>query len=65
MNGTCLLRLTFRTTRMLFSLTNGSNASEMYFFKMLMKADTQIGFGEEFIALDWREDGAFKPVVEG
>ena len=38
-----------------------SNASELYFFKMLMKADTQIGFGEEFIALDWRADGAFKP----
>ena len=36
-----------------------ANASELYFFKMLMKADTNIGFGEEFIALDWREDGAF------
>ena len=24
----------------------------------------QIGFGEEFIALDWRADGAFVPVVE-
>ena len=42
-----------------------ANASELYFFKMLMKADTQIGFGEEFIALDWRADGAFKPVIEG
>ena len=40
-----------------------ANASELYFFKMLMKADTNIGFGEEFIALDWREDGAFKPVA--
>lgn len=38
-----------------------TNASELYFFKMLMKADTNIGFGEEFIALDWRADGAFKP----
>lgn len=44
-----------------------ANASELYFFKMLMKADTNIGFGEEFIALDWREDGAFvaEEVVEG
>jgi hypothetical protein len=44
-----------------------ANASELYFFKMLMKADTNIGFGEEFIALDWREDGAFVPeaIVEG
>ncbi|GAB6010804.1 hypothetical protein [Viscerimonas tarda] len=36
-----------------------SAASELYFVKMLMKADTNIAFGEEFIALDWREDGAF------
>jgi len=44
-----------------------ANASELYFFKMLMKADTNIGFGEEFIALDWRETGAFVPeeVAEG
>lgn len=42
-----------------------ANASELYFFKMLMKADTNIGFGEEFIALDWRTDGAFAPVAEG
>ena len=44
-----------------------SAASELYFVKMLMKADTNIGFGEEFIALDWREDGAFVPAeaVEG
>lgn len=41
-----------------------ANASELYFLKMLMKADTQIGFGEEFIALDWRTEGTFK-VVEG
>jgi hypothetical protein len=41
-----------------------ANASELYFFKMLMKADTNIGFGEEFIALDWREDGAFVVEVE-
>ncbi len=34
-------------------------ASELYFFKMLMKADTNIGFGDEFIALDWRPGGAF------
>jgi hypothetical protein len=39
-----------------------ANGSEYYYFKMLMKGDTNIGFGEEFIALDWREEGAF--VVE-
>jgi hypothetical protein len=42
-----------------------ANASELYFVKILMKADTNIGFGEEFIALDWRTDGAFAPVAEG
>lgn len=38
-----------------------ANGSEYYYFKMLMKGDTNIGFGEEFIALDWRVDGAFVP----
>jgi hypothetical protein len=36
-----------------------TNAGERYFFKMLMKADTQIAFGEEVIALDSREDATF------
>ncbi len=36
-----------------------SNMSELYFFKMLMKADTNIAFGEEFIVLDSRETPAF------
>ena len=31
-----------------------TNAGERYFFKMLMKADTQIAFGEEVIWLDKR-----------
>lgn len=37
-----------------------SNASELYFFKLLMKADTNIGFGEEIVVFDGREDPAFK-----
>ena len=36
-----------------------TNAGERYFFKMLMKADTQTAFGEELIVLDTRD------VVEG
>ncbi|MEG0807654.1 MAG: BACON domain-containing protein [Alistipes sp.] len=32
-----------------------TNAGERYFFKMLMKADTQIAFGEECVLLDSRE----------
>ena len=38
-----------------------SPASELYFFKMLMKADTNIAFGEEFVALDKRATPAFTP----
>lgn len=37
-----------------------SNASELYFFKLLMKADTNIAFGEETIVLDTRENPVFK-----
>lgn len=37
-----------------------SAASELYFFKMLMKADTNIAFGEEFVVLDKRVAPAFK-----
>ena len=36
-----------------------SAMSELYFFKMLMKVDTNIAFGEEFIALDKRQSPAF------
>lgn len=39
-----------------------SASSEIYFFKMLMKADTNIAFGEEFVVLDSREDPVFRPV---
>ena len=37
-----------------------SNASELYFFKLLMKADTNIAFGEEFIVADSRTTPKFK-----
>lgn len=37
-----------------------SNASELYFFKLLMKADTNIAFGEEFIVVDSRTAPKFK-----
>lgn len=36
-----------------------SNAGELYFFKLLMKADTNIAFGEETVILDTREDPVF------
>ena len=37
-----------------------SNSSELYFFKLLMKADTNIGFGEEFVVFDGRKNPLFK-----
>jgi len=33
------------------------NAGERYFFKMLMKADTNVAFGEECVVLDTRNSG--------
>lgn len=41
-----------------------SNASELYFFKLLMKADTNIAFGEEFIVADFRATPKFKASTE-
>ena len=41
------------------------NASELYFFKLLMKADTNIAFGEEFVVLDSRSNPKFKAVPQG
>lgn len=42
-----------------------SNASELYFFKLLMKADTNIAFGEQFIVMDWRTKKKFTYVPAG
>lgn len=41
-----------------------ANASELYFFKMLMKADTNIAFGEETVVLDSRTKPVFKPAQQ-
>ena len=41
-----------------------ANASELYFFKMLMKADTNIAFGEETVVLDSRTNPVFKPAQQ-
>lgn len=65
MNGNLFAAVNLQNDENVIQIDKWANASELYFFKMLMKADTQIGFGEEFIALDWRVDGAFKPTVEG
>lgn len=36
-----------------------ANASELYFFKLLMMADTNIAFGEELVVLDFRANPKF------
>lgn len=65
MNGNLFATVNLQDDENVILIDKWANASEYYFFKMLMKVDTQVGFGEEFIALDWRADGAFKPAVEG
>ena len=40
------------------------NASELYFFKLLMTADTNIAFGEEFIVMDTRATPKFTKKAE-
>ncbi|MDY3790585.1 hypothetical protein [Bacteroides fluxus] len=64
MNGNLFAAVNLQDDENVIQIDKWANASELYFFKMLMKADTQIGFGEEFIALDWRADGTFKPVQD-
>lgn len=64
MNGNLFAAVNLQDDENVIQIEKWANASELYFFKMLMKADTQIGFGEEFIALDWRTGGAFKPATE-
>ena len=62
-DGNLFVAVNLQDDENVIQIDKWSNASELYFIKMLMKADTNIGFGEEFIALDWREGGAFKPVA--
>lgn len=42
-----------------------TNSGESYFFKLLMKADTNIGFGEEFVVMDTRTTPKFKAKAVG
>ncbi len=41
-----------------------ANASELYFFKLLMMADTNIAFGEEFVVLDSRTTPKFSAALK-
>lgn len=63
MDGNLFVAVNLQDDENVIQIDKWANASELYFFKMLMKADTNIGFGEEFIALDWRKNGVFKPAA--
>ncbi len=41
-----------------------ANASELYFFKLLMMADTNIAFGEELVVLDSRATPKFSAALK-
>ncbi len=41
-----------------------ANASELYFFKLLMMADTNIAFGEELVVLDFRTSPKFSAAAK-
>ena len=41
-----------------------ANASELYFFKLLMMADTNIAFGEEFVVMDFRATPKFSAALK-
>lgn len=41
-----------------------ANASELYFFKLLMMADTNIAFGEELVVLDFRAAPRFSAAAK-
>jgi len=64
LNGNLFAAVNLQDDENVIHVDKLSAPSELYFVKMLMKADTNIAFGEEFVALDWRENGAFS-VTEG
>ncbi len=60
MNSNLFAAVNLQDDESVIQIDKVSNMSELYFFKMLMKADTNIAFGEEFVVLDSRETPAFK-----
>lgn len=64
LNGNLFAAVNLQDDENVIQVDKLSPPSELYFIKMLMKADTNIAFGEEFVALDWRSNGAFVPEEE-
>jgi hypothetical protein len=63
-NGNFFAAVNLQNDENVIQIDKVSNASELYFFKLLMKADTNIAFGEEFIVLDTRTEPKFKKAAE-
>ncbi len=54
-NGNLFVAVNLQDDEDVIQIDKLSAASELYFFKLLMKADTNIAFGEEFVVLDKRK----------
>lgn len=63
MDGNFFAAVNLQDDESVIQIDKLSNASELYFFKLLMKADTNIGFGEEIVVFDGRKNPAFKAPV--
>ena len=59
-DGNLFVAVNLQDDESVIQIDKYSNAGELYFFKLLMKADTNIGFGEEFVVFDGRENPAFE-----
>ena len=60
-DGNLLAGVNLQDDEEVIQIDKWMNSSELYFFKLLMKADTNIAFGEEFVVLDTRKSPVFKP----
>lgn len=60
MDGNFFAAVNLQDDESVIQIDKLSNASELYFFKLLMKADTNIGFGEEIVVFDGRKNPVFK-----
>ena len=60
MNGNLFAAVNLQDDENVIQIGKVSEMSELYFFKLLMKADTNIAFGEECVVLDSREAPKFQ-----
>lgn len=58
-DGNFIAAVNLQNDESVIQIDKYANASELYFFKLLMKADTNIAFGEEFVVLDGRDSPKF------